>query len=192
MCMTHVDLSNTFWSFLLPTGYEWMFRFRFGRHFWDMMRLPFGWKYSPVICQRLLGSLVRDLIPPDILLIHYLEDFLLVAGDRARRREVTRRVAARLREAKFLISPKSTLQPTASLHCLGKFFDVAGQTITNTQFSLARLVRAWLRLNGTPYTPRCLQSFMVTPTQRPTRQSVDSEYLTPTQGATQQSVDSES
>ena len=35
--------------------------------------LPFGWKYSPVICQRLLGSLVRDLIPPDVLLIHYLE-----------------------------------------------------------------------------------------------------------------------
>ena len=137
-----------------------MFRFRFGGKLWDMKRLPFGWKYSPVICQQLLGSLVRDLIPPDILLIHYLDDFLLVARDRARLREVTGRVAARLREAKFLVSPKSTLEPTDSLHCLGKFFDVEGGAITNSQFSLAKLVLAWLRLSVAPYTQRSLQSFM--------------------------------
>ena len=137
-----------------------MFRFRFGGQLWDTKRLPFGWKYSPVVCQRLLGSWVRDLIPPDVLLIHYLDDFLLVARDRVRLRGVTGRVAARLREAKFLVSPKSTLEPTDSLHCLGKFFDVAGGVITNTQFSLAKLVLAWLRLNVTPYTQRCLQSFM--------------------------------
>ena len=69
-------------------------------------------------------------------------------------------MAARLREAKFLVSPKSTLEPTESTHCLGKFFDVAGGTITNTQFSLAKLVLSWLRLSVTPYTQRCLQSFM--------------------------------
>ena len=109
-----------------------MFRFRFGGKLWDMKRLPFGWKYSPVICQRLLGSLVQDLIPPDSLLLQYLDDGLLVARDRTRLREVTGRLAARLREAKFLVSPKSTLEPTESLHCLGKFLDVAGGTITNT------------------------------------------------------------
>ena len=125
-CLTHVDLSNAFWSFLLPAGSEGMFRFRFWGKLWDMKRLPFGWKYSLVICQQLLGSLVRDLIPPDILLIHYLDDFLLVARDRARLREATGRVAARLREAKFLVSPKSTLEPTDSLHCLGKFFELEG------------------------------------------------------------------
>ena len=80
---------------------EGMFRFRFGGKLWDMKRLPFGWKYLPVICQRLLGSLVRDLVPPDVLLIHYLDDFLLVARDRVRLRGVTGRVGARLREAKW-------------------------------------------------------------------------------------------
>ena len=30
LCFTHVDLSNAFWSFLLPAGSEGMFRFRFG------------------------------------------------------------------------------------------------------------------------------------------------------------------
>ena len=36
------------------------------------------------------------------------------------------RVAARLREAKFLVSPKSTLEPTDSLQCLGKLSDLDG------------------------------------------------------------------
>ena len=110
MCMTHVDLSNTVWGFLLSARFEGMFRFRFGGELWDMKRLPFGWKYSPVTCQRLLGSLVRDLIPPDILLIHYLDDFLLVPRDRAGLREVTGRVAARLRDPHLLVSPNSTLE----------------------------------------------------------------------------------
>ena len=50
LCMTHVDLSNAFWSFLLPAGSEGMFRFRFGGKLLDMKWLPFGRKYSPVIC----------------------------------------------------------------------------------------------------------------------------------------------
>ena len=155
-----MDLSNAFWSVLLPAWFEGRFRFRFGGKLWDMKRLPFGWKYSPVICQQLLGSLVRDLIPPDILLIHYLDIFLLVARDRAGLRDVTGRVAARLWEAKFLVSPKSTLEPTKSLHCLGKSFDVEGGAITNSQLSLAKLVLAWLRLSVAPPTQRRLQSFM--------------------------------
>ena len=34
MCMTHVDLFDAFWSFLLPAGSEGMFRFRFGGKLW--------------------------------------------------------------------------------------------------------------------------------------------------------------
>ena len=124
MCMTPVDMSNAFWSFLLPEGSEGMFRFRFGGKLWDMKRFPFGWKYLPVTCQELLGLLVRDLIPPDLLLIHSLDDFLLIARDRDVLRGVTGRVASRVRDLGFLVSPKSTLDPTDSLHCLGKFFDV--------------------------------------------------------------------
>ena len=43
---------------------------------------------------------------------------------------------------------------------MGKFFDVEGGAITNSQFSLAKLVLACLRLSVTPYTQRSLQSFM--------------------------------
>ena len=127
----HVDLSNAVWSFLLPEGSEGMFRFRFGGKLWDMKRLPFGWKHSLVICQELLGSPVRDLIPPEGQLIHYLDDFLLIAGDRDTLRGVTGRVASRVQDLGFLVSPKSTLEafdtprtrptatPTAALVVLG-------------------------------------------------------------------------
>ena len=50
-----------------------MLRFRYEGQLWDMMWLPFGWKHLRVICQFLLGRLVEDLIPDEVLLVHYLE-----------------------------------------------------------------------------------------------------------------------
>ena len=41
-------------------------------------RLPFGWKYSPFICHQAPARLVEQALPPDILLVHYLDDFLLI------------------------------------------------------------------------------------------------------------------
>ena len=125
--MTHFDLSNAFWIFLLPAGPEGMFRFRFGGQLWDVKGLLFGWKYSQVICQQLLGPLVQDLIPYDILLIHYLDDHLLIGRYSSRLPGLTGRVAARLRESGFHVSPKSALEPTDSLHSFGSIFDVGGR-----------------------------------------------------------------
>ena len=65
---------------------------------------------------------------------------------------MTGRVAARLRESEFFVSPKSTLEPTDSLHYLGKLFDVGKGGNANTQLSLAKLVLAWLRWSVAPYT----------------------------------------
>ena len=69
------------------------------------------------------GSLVKNLSPPEVLVVHYLDDFLLVAKRRDLLRGVTGRVASLLRESGFLVSPKGTLKPTDSLHCLGNFFN---------------------------------------------------------------------
>ena len=38
-------------------------------------RLPFGWKYNVFICQVAPARLVEQALPPDILLVHYLDDF---------------------------------------------------------------------------------------------------------------------
>ena len=63
---THVDLTNTFGSFRLPPEMRAAFRFRDrpGCQVFALDRLPFGWKFSPIFCQRILGDLVRPLVPP--------------------------------------------------------------------------------------------------------------------------------
>ena len=63
---THVDLTNAFWSFRLPPAMRtaFWFRARPSGQVFAVDRLPFGWKFSPIFCQRILGDLVRPLVPP--------------------------------------------------------------------------------------------------------------------------------
>ena len=69
---THIDLKNAFWSFVLPESARTVFRLRSGRsgRVVGLGRLPFGWKYSPFICQQTLARIVERVLPPDILLVH--------------------------------------------------------------------------------------------------------------------------
>ena len=47
----HVDLSNAFWSLVLPAHARRAFCFRAtGGGVYSRDRLPFGWKYSSIIC----------------------------------------------------------------------------------------------------------------------------------------------
>ena len=86
-----------------------MFSFRFSGKLWDMKRLRFGWNYSPVICQEFLGVLVGDLIPPEVLLIHYIDDSLSIARDMGLLTGVTGRAFTTIG---VLMTTKSTLEPT--------------------------------------------------------------------------------
>ena len=65
---THVDLSNAFWSFKLPRKASRIFRFytRQGGGLVSLDRLPFGWAFSPFICQELLGRVVRGIVPEGV------------------------------------------------------------------------------------------------------------------------------
>ena len=48
---TRIDLTNTFWSFVLPEGVDTAFRARIrpGGPVGGATRLPFGWKFSPYL-----------------------------------------------------------------------------------------------------------------------------------------------
>ena len=98
---------------------------------------------------------MRDLIPTEVLLIHYLDDFLLIARDRDFLRGVTSRVAGRLRESNFLVSPKSTLDPVQSLFFPGKFFEAGGGG-GGLQYAL-RFGQVGLGLVATQRLPICAQ-----------------------------------
>ena len=73
----HSDLKNALWSFVPPESARPLFRLSSGpnRRVVGLGRLPFAWKYSPFIWQQALARLVKQVLPPNILLLHYLDDF---------------------------------------------------------------------------------------------------------------------
>ena len=128
---THVDLTNPFWSFRLPQEMRVAFRFRGrpGGHVFALDRLPLGWKFSSIFCQRILCDLVRPLVPPHMELLHYLNDFLLVGSEPEEVQAVTERVVAALHAALFIVSQKSTLHPVHKIFLLGKWLDLEATEI---------------------------------------------------------------
>ena len=96
------------------------------------LTLPFGWKYSPVLCQRLVSALVRRALR-DLRArgVTYLDDVLVSAVGRCRLRVAARRVSRVFGKAGFLISPKSVIEPVRSLDFIGKQFSAAALTVEN-------------------------------------------------------------
>ena len=77
--------------------------------------LPFGWKYSPLLCQRVWETLVADAGLLGVLVLIYLDDVLVVGRGRARVRGQTARATEALRHAGAVVSPKSKLEPVRRL-----------------------------------------------------------------------------
>ena len=125
--MCHIDRSNCFWSLQLPRGFWGAFRVSDGEGGVLAFRcLPFGWKYSPLLCQRVLEGLMADAGLSGVLVLVYLDDVLVVGRGRARVREQTAKAAEALRRAGAVVSPKSTLEPVQRLVWLGKDIDLRG------------------------------------------------------------------
>ena len=105
---THVDLRNVFWSFQLLRRFRRAFRFK---HVWEgfervfcMERMPFGWKFSPLLCQLTLRAVAEGWILPSFYWFHYLDDFSIVGSDAQRLVEVTPAVVSALTMAGFVVS----------------------------------------------------------------------------------------
>ena len=56
--MCKLDLTNAYWSIKLPRRRRRTFVVRAGQRRWRFTCLPFGWKYAPAICQRLVAGIV--------------------------------------------------------------------------------------------------------------------------------------
>ena len=53
-----IDVTNCYWSSLLPEGKQHFSRVEGENCMWVFRTLPFGWSYSPLLCQRILAHLV--------------------------------------------------------------------------------------------------------------------------------------
>ena len=60
--MGKLDLINAYWSIRLPTQWRRVFVVRAVGKGWRFTRMPFGWKYSPAVCHRVVKALVRSAV----------------------------------------------------------------------------------------------------------------------------------
>ena len=144
--MIKFDVSNCYWSILMPKCWRDILHVSASgqSHAWSS--LPFGWKYSPMICQRLLGAPAENSVfDLQVLPFTYLDD-ILAAGARRDLKRAVRRLRGRLQRARFVVSPKSTLEPTRVLDFAGKIFDTKGRRMENRRGMVTALLRRWLML----------------------------------------------
>ena len=113
--MIKFDVSNCYWSILMPKRWRDIFQVSVSGQSYAWSSLPFGYKYSPVMCQRLMGALAENSVfHLQVLLFTYLDDILAARARRDLKRAV-RRLRAKLQRAPFAVSPKSSLDPTTVL-----------------------------------------------------------------------------
>ena len=120
--MCKLDLSNCFWSIRLPAPWRHNFQVyvpgKGGGDQWT--RLPFGWAFRPVICQKLVAGIVNGVLSRlQVEGFVYLDDILVVAK-KPKVRRGARCVARKLVKVGFLISPKSMCEPTQRSDFVGK------------------------------------------------------------------------
>ena len=111
-----------------------------------MRRMPFGWNFSPLLCQLALQKVIEGILPTYLIIFHYLDDFLFLGGCSEELQEVTRRVVEALRAAGFFISPKSVLQPPTRMLFLGKHIDTQVRRIWSHPRAFLQISAQWLRL----------------------------------------------
>ena len=116
----HVDLTNAFSSLRFPEHLRGTFRVLIDGHVHGFNCLPFGWHFSPIICQTVLGYILAFIGFPDVLVLHCLDDFLLVGYGRPIVRNAAATLCIALRNAGAIISSKSILEPTQAIVWLGK------------------------------------------------------------------------
>ena len=155
--LAKLDLQNAYWSIRLPPLWRKVFvvegasgrRFRYAR-------LPFGWSYSPAICQRLVMAVVRQVVSRrGIRGWVYLDDILLSARRKARLRRAVSDCIALLRRAGFIVGEKSETSPTECISFIGKQIDMKAGTVGNATCALVGAFRSWVRGVGRGRLPTC-------------------------------------
>ena len=142
--MAKLDLCNCFRSLRLPRSRVGELSVCVGDAQYVWQSLPFGWKYSPLLCQKLVYNVVRTSVwwlP--VLFFAYVDDILIV-GTRHFVRKAVRRAKHRLQRVGFVISPKSVTEPSRDVDLVGKVFDLRSGTLENRPGMLRGLVRLWL------------------------------------------------
>lgn len=139
-----LDISNFFWSLLLPHEVTGFFTFAAGdTQTYGTRRLPFGWSWSPIIAQLTLARILAPVatwFPGRFW--QYVDDILIADEDPHFLHFTGSYLVHLLARSGLVINSKSQLQPVKSLTWLGK--RILGGAIINTPQRIAQgLAHVW-------------------------------------------------
>ena len=107
-----------------------------------------------MICQYVLAFVTGSLDTSGVLVLHYLDDFLVIGYGKAKVGSVSQRLCDALRKAGAVISTKSVLEPVPEIQWLGKWLVLSGdraEVFPKGQGGAA-LLGLWIRAAVLPLT----------------------------------------
>ena len=89
---------------------------------------------------------MEQALPPNILLVHYLDDFLLVHHDKEYLRRHIGGAVFALEKRGFIANAKSVLEPSTGLVFLGKWLDLLERMVWSHEVARLQMFVAWLQM----------------------------------------------
>jgi hypothetical protein len=136
-----LDLSNCYFSFHLHPSVVEHFAFAFDRKYYAFTRMPFGLASAPYICTELLGVVAFTLRQHDIVLVRYLDDFLLISDSEQRSNRDLIVAQHVFRHYGLVVNPSKTEGPSQRLSFLGVLIDSVHQTLSVTAERMTELLQ---------------------------------------------------
>ena len=152
----HIDVTNAFWSFILPEAVQGCFRVQIDGQTYGFSCLPFGWQFSPLICQYVLGFILESVHLDSVLVLQYIDDFLVVGYNKHCVRKAVGALSEALWRASAIISIKSVLEPVLEMPRLGKHVIFSGPNagVFPKGKGWTSLVGLWIRTTVLPLTKK--------------------------------------
>ena len=151
-CTLHI--SNHFWSCHLFPAQRDSIRVGVGGRVYALQSLPFGWKHSPSMAQAILAAFLVEYFPGSVVVIQNADDVLVASRHSSWVRQQALRTKADLEKAGWVVSPKSSLDPSNRVKWMGKVVGGDQGGVQNAPALQAPLVCCWLRLPTTGYTEK--------------------------------------
>ena len=126
----------------MPPEYQDSFRVDIDGTTYGFSCLPFGWQFPPAICHTVLDFILDRLSLVYVLVLHYLDDFLVVGYGSGNVRSAASQLCSALRLEGAIIKPKSILEPVPEIEWLDKRLVLPGELAG--VFAMAGGGKSWL------------------------------------------------
>ena len=143
---TKLDISNMFWTCKMPAEHRHAVRIGVCGKVFSFPGLPFGWKASPAIAQKLLAMYIQHLYPGETVVVQYMDDILVVGPIKQHVQEQTDHLVRQFHTNKWIVSPKSDPEPKHTITWMGKHLDGLRGTVSTGASYLVGIVVLWLNL----------------------------------------------